>query len=316
MTEIWEFMRFRQVSKARRRLSPWIATVAVTPLLVLPIAAICTTQSGPRWLVMWVLSSALWLGLKWVTLVDAWRMDLRPSWGRALAYMLAWPNTDALAFLNSRRSAPTPAAREWAGALLTTLFGLALLYGCVRLAYPVSALGAGWTGMIGLVLVLHFGLFELLALAWRRAGINATPLMQRPVRSTSLAEFWGRRWNTGFSGPARRHMHRPLAERIGAPGATLLVFTLSGVLHEAVISFPAGGGYGLPTAYFLFQALMLQLERSHIGRWLGLGQGCRGRAFVLVVTAGPALLVFHPVFIHKVILPFLGVIGGLERTIL
>jgi hypothetical protein len=291
-------------------------TLALAPLAVLPLVAVWTTRNGPPWLLMWVLSSALWLGLKWGTLVDARRMGLRPGFRRSLPYMLAWPNTDAMAFLNAGEHGRTPTAREWAGALLNTTLGLVLVYIGVRLAYPVSALFAGWVGMIGLVLVLHFGLFELLALGWRRAGINATSLMRCPVKSTSLAEFWGRRWNTGFSGPARRYMHRPLAERIGGAGAGLSVFFVSGLLHEAVICVPAGGGYGLPTAYFLFQALMLQVERSRLGRGFGLGRGFRGWAFVFVVTAGPALLVFHPVFIREVILPFLGVLGGLERSIL
>jgi alginate O-acetyltransferase complex protein AlgI len=54
---------------------------------------------------------------------------------------------------------------------------------------------AGWMAMIGLIFALHFGLFELLALAWRRAGRNVTPIMQAPILSTSLNEFWSRRWN-------------------------------------------------------------------------------------------------------------------------
>src|SRR5688572_12058202 len=159
----------------------------------------------PPWLLMWVLSSALWLGLKWGTLVDARRAGLRPGFSRSLGYMLAWPNTDALRFLNGSERAVKPTAREWAGALLNTSFGLGLLYVGVRWVYPASALFAGWAGMVGLVLVLHFGLFQVLALAWRRAGINASSLMHQPIKSTSLAEFWGRRWNTGFSGPARRY---------------------------------------------------------------------------------------------------------------
>jgi Membrane bound O-acyl transferase family len=296
--------------------TPRVWVIAWTPLLILPGVAVWAIRHHPAWLLMWALSSALWLGLKWATVVDATRAGLRPGFRRSLAYMFAWPNTDSLAFLNARERGLKPPAREWAGALLNTCLGLALLYIGVRLTYPASALLAGWVGMIGLVLVLHFGLFQLLACAWRGAGINATSLMQDPVKATSLAEFWGRRWNTAFSGPARRYMHRPLAARVGATGATLSVFLASGLLHEAVISVPAGGGYGLPTAYFLFQALMLQLEHSRIGRRLGLGQGLRGWAFVFLVTAGPALMLFHPIFVREVILPFLAVIGAFEGRML
>jgi hypothetical protein len=316
MTEIQEFFQTRPGATAERGISLEVAGAAVAPLLILPLVAIWITHHGPPWLLMWLLSCALWLAVKWGTLVDAWRVGLRPGFRRSVAYMFAWPNTDALTFLDGREGTLKPTAPEWVRASLTTCFGLALLYVGVRLTHSVSALGAGWVGMIGLVLVLHFGLFQLLALAWRQAGINATSLMQSPIKSTSLAEFWGRRWNTGFSGPARRYLYRPLVERIGGPGAGLSVFVVSGLLHEAVISLPAGGGYGLPTAYFLFQAVMLQLERSRIGRRIGLGRGLRGWIFVLVITAGPALLVFHPAFIREVILPFLGAMGAVERSIL
>jgi hypothetical protein len=34
--------------------------------------------------------------------------------------------------------------------------------------------------------------------AWRLAGVDRRPLFLAPLRSTSLAEFWGRRWNLAF----------------------------------------------------------------------------------------------------------------------
>jgi hypothetical protein len=41
-----------------------------------------------------------------------------------------------------------------------------------------------------------------------------------------------------------------------------------------------------------------------------LGQGLRGRLFALAVTAGPAFWLFHPPFIHNVILPMFQAIGA------
>ena len=52
--------------------------------------------------------------------------------------------------------------------------------------------------MLGLILLLHFGSFELIALFWQSRGVNAKPIMSAPLRATSLAEFWGKRWNLGF----------------------------------------------------------------------------------------------------------------------
>ena len=36
----------------------------------------------------------------------------------------------------------------------------------------------GPIGMVGAIFMLHFGLFHLLSLAWRHAGVNAVPLMR------------------------------------------------------------------------------------------------------------------------------------------
>ena len=306
-------------SLPERTQHPWTGAriiLASAPLLLLPTVVGGMFQNAPPWMLMWAIAASLWLGLKWATLVDAWRVGLRPSVRRVLAYLLVWPNSDALSFLSKTEVPSRPVFCDWFSGVLNTSLGIALFYTGVRLAYPVSPLLSGWVGMIGLVLILHFGVFKLLALAWRHAGTSATLLMRCPIASGSLAEFWGRRWNTGFSGPAKRLLHAPLAKGIGPSLATMCVFLVSGLAHESVISLPAGGGYGLPMAYFLLQAFGLQIERSRVGRRLGLGRGFRGWAFALLMAAGPALLLFHPVFVREVILPFLAALGPLKGVAL
>src|SRR5439155_16944520 len=140
-----------------------------------------------------------------------------------------------------------------------------------RIALPSSPLVAGWLGMVGLIFLLHFGAFQLLSLGWRTAGVDAAPVMRNPLRSHSLAEFWGRRWNTAFHDLAARFTFRPLLPRVGIAGATLVVFFVSGLIHELVISIPAHGGYGLPTGYFMVQGLGVAGERKQVGRRIGLG---------------------------------------------
>ena len=66
---------------------------------------------------------------------------------------------------------------------------------------------------------------------------------------------------------------------------------------------------GLPTAYFLIQELAVMLERSRLGHSIHLQHGLRGRVFTILVTAGPAYWLFHPIFIRNVMLPFLHTIG-------
>src|SRR5438445_420040 len=94
------------------------------------------------------------------------------------------------------------------------------------------------------------------------------------------------------------------------PSSMLVAFAGSGLIHDLVISVPAGAGYGLPTAYFSLQGLALLLERAPIGRRLGLGAGVRGRLFAIAVSALPAFWLFHPAFVLNVVVPFLRVIGA------
>src|SRR5438094_254895 len=128
---------------------------------------------------------------------------------RALAYMVAWPGMDAEAFLRRTYRPAQPHPSEWIAAALKTLLGATLIWVVARTAVPVNPLLAGWVGMVGLIFVLHFGTFHLLSLAWRSIGVNATPVMNNPLRSSSVAEFWGRRWNTAFHELATRFTFRP-----------------------------------------------------------------------------------------------------------
>jgi hypothetical protein len=204
-----------------------------------------------------------------------------------------------------------PRTGEWLRAAAKFALGIALLWIAARLATVRPSLLAGWIGMVGIVLALHFGSFELLSLAWRRAGVEAMPVMQHPLRSASLAEFWGRRWNTAFHELAVRFTFRPLRAAIGVPAATVLVFLLSGLIHELVISVPAHAGYGLPTAYFVLQAGGVVVERTRAGKALGLGGGVRGRIFTAVWAGAPAFILFPPVFVRTIVLPMLARIGAL-----
>ena len=134
--------------------------------------------------------------------------------------------------------------------------------------------------MAGLVLLLHFGSFQIVALMWQSAGMNAKPIMSAPLRATSLAEFWGKRWNLGFRQLGYELIFRPLHRVLGVELAGLLVFLVSGLIHDLVISVPARGGYGLPTGYFLLQGAGITMEHSRWGKRLGLAHGARGWLFM------------------------------------
>jgi hypothetical protein len=264
----------------------------------------------PRWVFMWTMAFALFACCKWVTYVSVReRIGSKNRW-RMLGYLLTWPGMDADAFLNRAEALAIPSRFEWLMAWLKIGLGTSLIWIVARAATPAHPLLAGWVGMTGAIFVLHFGVFHLLSLGWRRAGVNAMPLMRNPIRSTSLAEFWGRRWNTAFHELASRFTFKPLRRWLGTAGASLATFIVSGLIHELVISVPAGAGYGLPTGYFVLQGLGIAGERSGLGRSLGLGHGWRGWMFTVAVTVGPAFWLFPPPFVNRVILPMLGVIGA------
>jgi Membrane bound O-acyl transferase family len=284
--------------------------IGLPPLVLLPAGAWLLVHPAPAWMLMWALSIAVYAGLKWLTWWRARRLAVANPATRSLGYLLAWPGMDAPAFLDAVRRGAAPSLLELAAAAGSLALGATLFWGVARLAAAVP-LAAGWIGLFGLIFVLHFGGFRLASIFWRTLGVDAVPLMRAPILAGSLGELWGRRWNTAFHVLARDLLVAPLRSRVGMPAAVLAAFLASGLVHDLVLSVPAGAGYGLPTAYFLLQGAGLLAERTRLGRRLGLGAGLRGRLFALAVAGVPAFGLFHPPFVVGVIVPFMRAVGAL-----
>lgn len=277
------------------------------PLVLFLLATLPVRGHLPNWIFMWLLVTALFAGCKWLT----WRRarSYRSTPLRTFGYLFGWPGMDATSFMTGE-NARTPKLTEWLLAAARLVGGIALVWLAARATFTSINIANAWLAMFGLTLILHFGAFHLAALVWQRAGIPAKPLMQSPATATSLADFWGNRWNTAFNKLVHDIAFRPLARRAGIAWATLGVFALSGITHELAISFPAHGGYGLPFGYFLLQGIGVLIERSQLGRALGLSHRWRGWLFMLLFTAAPAYWLFHPTFVQNVILPMLQSIGA------
>jgi hypothetical protein len=200
---------------------------------------------------------------------------------------------------------------EWSFAFTKCAAGFVMLFAVATRPPFENRFWLAWAGMAGIVLTLHFGVFHILSCGWRAAGVDARPLMNWPIAAQSLSEFWGRRWNMAFRDLTYRFLFRPLTARLGPRSALAVGFLASGLIHDAVISLPARGGYGGPTIYFVFQGLGLLVERSDVGRKLGLGAGLRGRLFTMMVLLGPVGLLFHRPFLDRIIVPFVQALGSL-----
>ena len=240
----------------------------------------------PPWLGMWLLAGALFAAAKWaVWWPRRGGIPLRTT----VMWFLLWPGMDPAWFEKSSGRVTAHPARG----IVHLAIGLALLMTAMRLTHPLAA---AWTAMVGLINAMHFGAFHLAACFWQRRGRHAPLLVDYPLRSRSLTEFWGRRWNTAFHYLAENIVFRPLVRRLGIKAAMLTVFLASGLVHDLVISVPARGGWSLPTLYFLIQGGGVLLER----RWK-----LRSRAWVWAVTGLPLPLCFPPAFCERVILPLL-----------
>jgi len=263
----------------------------------------------PGWVWMLIIMLSLVLIGKGITITRFLLSGGKLSAGRLLGYIFIWPGMDAPAFFE-QGSVPRPPLQEWILALLKTDIGAIVIWGVVPMIGPGQPLFSGWIGMWGIAFLVLFGVLHLLSLIWRALGIDAKPVMQSPAYSTSLTEFWSRRWNTAFTDLMHGLCFKPLAKRFGTNRALVAIFLFSGVLHECVISLPAGGGYGLPTLYFVIQALGVLFEHSQTGRKFRFGTGWRGWCFVLLIAGPPAFIHFHPIFVRNVVLPMLHAIGA------
>ncbi len=189
--------------------------------------------------------------------------------------------------------------------MLKVLLAIACLMVLAPFATSGHTLAVGIAGMLAGVLLIHGGLFHLLALYWQSAGRPVRPIMNAPLAATSLADFWGRRWNLAFRDAAALLVFRPAARRWGVAAATFATFFASGVLHDALISLPARGGYGLPTVYFLLQYVGLMFERRVLRGESSGWKRLATRAMAALVVVLPLPLLFHRPFAENVVVPIL-----------
>ncbi len=274
-------------------------------LLGLLIPAWVLVPNLSPFVTMCCISLSLFGLIKLHTLFEYSTQRTLPPTADILAWFFAWPGLNAPRFFTTT-DCKAPAAREWLFAFTKTILGGCLFFFVAPAVLSTDELTAGWIALVGVVFMLHFGSFHLLALYWRIQGRDVRPIMNWPILATSVSDFWSKRWNLAFRDYAHPFLFKPLARKWSPIAAVLIGYLFSGIVHELAISVPAHGGYGLPTLYFTLQGLAILLER-----FFALKGGLRGWCWTLIVTTPSALIMFHPPFVRTIVVPLIQTLADL-----
>ncbi|KAK9091954.1 hypothetical protein Syun_026865 [Stephania yunnanensis] len=142
-------------------------------------------------------------------------------------------------------------------------------------------------------------------LARKLLRVHLEAPFNEPYRSTSLQDFWGRRWNLMVTGILRPTVYKPVREYLGErrwamPAAVMATFVVSGAMHELMFFYlsrksPDGGMMG----FFVLHGVCLVVEitvKKRL-RWR------LGAVVSVVVTGGfvaaTALWLFVPYMVRR-----------------
>ncbi|HNF24981.1 MAG TPA: MBOAT family protein [Leptospiraceae bacterium] len=155
--------------------------------------------------------------------------------------------------------------------------------------------------LVGISLFLHFGILNIQTGFWNCFDAKCNELFVSPLKSVSLNEFWGKRWNLAFSEMTVLTVFRPLKKYVSPETAEFCSFLVSGLLHEMAISVPVQKGYGLPLLYFLIHGILMQLEKKNsLVKWI-LSHRIGRHIWVISSLVLPVPILFHSDFAKEVV---------------
>ena len=162
----------------------------------------------------------------------------------------------------------------------------------------VRALAGAWAPVVawlGGVVAVYGGLdaaASSLRFALAAVGVESASMQRDPILSTSVAEFWGERWNRAVGAWLRRHCFVPAMRRWGAVAGITAAFAWSTLVHF----WMTFTGLGLEPAlrmgaFFVVQGLLLLVERRlPVGTW----PRPLARAWTFAMLLGPSPLFIGP----------------------
>ncbi len=255
---------------------------------------------------MLALITVLLLAMKGVVVIEAYKgRGRRLSLLKWLAF-LAWFGMRPSIFESLGSKKLEGAGKLIGFGVIRLIIGMALIATAYLLKSAIhSDILIGALLLVGLSLSLHFGILNISAGFWRFFGVDARMIFKQPMLSTSLTEFWGKRWNVAFSEMTALAIYKPAKPLIGIQAATIVAFLFSGVLHEIAISVSVMAGFGLPMMYFFIHGALLVAESNSRGLHRALQYKTFGRAWVWFWLIVPIPLLFHSYFMNGIIYPII-----------
>ena len=281
------------------RRSPLVGLAWCFPLVSVWLVHLSLFNERPGFR-MGALILVLLLGMKVVT-AYAYR-HLPFGWRTWAWYTLTWVGMNpTLFFEQGHRQDSGPFLRRGLRGLLSGALLLGALAGVLHYYDYRTSVATYWLAslllLVSLSLILHFGLLNLDAAFLRYCGFPAYSLFRAPLQSTSLREFWGKRWNIAFSEMTAAVAYRPLLPVLGRQYALLLSFLFSGLLHVVALSLSVQQTYLLPLAYFLLHGLLMVVENY--------GPRPPGRGWVVFWLVVPLPMLFHQAVMDQVFWPII-----------
>ncbi|BAT01957.1 probable long-chain-alcohol O-fatty-acyltransferase 5 [Oryza sativa Japonica Group] len=201
---------------------------------------------------------------------------------------------------SSRRLAP---AFVLSYAAKAAVFAALVSARCYREGMPAYAVVA----FDGAHVYLMLELFLASAAAAARVvlGAELEPQFDRPYLATSLADFWGRRWNLMVPAVLRPSVYLPVRARHGAAAGVAAAFLVSGLMHEVLfyyITLDPGCTTGEVTAFFALHGACVVAERwwleearRRAWRWRAPRRAVATAMTLAFVTGTGSWLFFAPV---------------------
>ena len=214
-----------------------------------------------------------------------------------LIFSYLWPGLDPAPFRD--RVDSDPGAASWfAFGFPTMCVGVAAGLLLAVQASILSPYTLGIAGVLAILTAVHLGYSDVLSSLLRLLGFRVNRLFESPLQSTSLRDFWSKRWNRPFVEMNRLLFQPLLPASLSKESSILALFLLSGVLHELALSLPPGTGWGGPLLYFSVQGVAMLLEHR-----FGLQHHKLRRLWTWSIILLPLPLLFHAAFCQALVLP-------------